>query len=147
MERDLFKSKLHHVGIVVPDLARVDLLVALLGLTRGAEEYVAEYEADCYFTTGPGACIEFIVPRGGKLSRFNKGVGGIHHIALEVEDLVAATAQLSENGVKMLEQTFVDAGDLAINFVPPLYTRGIVVELVQRKTDVTAARSSDKDQS
>ena len=42
----MFQSKLHHVGIVVPDLARVELLIGLLGLTRGGEEYVAEYEAD-----------------------------------------------------------------------------------------------------
>ena len=139
----MFQSKLHHVGIIVPDLARVDLLVGLLGLERGAEQYVPEYQADCYFTSGPGACIEFIVPRGGKLSEFNKGFGGIHHIAMEVDDLVSATAELQTNGVKMLENQLVDAGPININFVPPLYTRGVIVELVQRKkTDSTTDQAS-----
>lgn len=129
----MFQSKLHHIGLIVPDLERVELLIGLLGLQRGAAEYVAEYEADCYFTSGVGACIEFIVPRGGKLSQFNKGFGGLHHVALEVEDLVLATADLEEKGIKMLEKHFVDAGSILINFVPPLYTRGLIVELVQRK--------------
>ena len=132
------QSKLHHVGIIVPDLTRAELLIGLLGLERGSEQYVPEYEADCYFTTSSGACIEFIVPRGGKLSQFNKGFGGLHHIALEVDDLVVATADLEEKGVKMLEKQFVDAGSILINFVPPLYTRGLIVELIQRKTVETS---------
>jgi catechol 2,3-dioxygenase-like lactoylglutathione lyase family enzyme len=132
------------VGIIVADEQQVNLLIALLGLTRGEEEYVPEYEAQCYFTTGAsigaaaGAAIEFIVPRaGGKLSKFNKGFGGLHHIALEVDDLDAAAAALRERGVKLLEDHPVDAGALLIHFVPPLYTRGFIVEFVQRKTRET----------
>ncbi len=130
----MLQSRLHHVGIVVPNLAQVEMLVRLLGLQRASEQYVPEYEADCYFSEGPGACIEFIVPRGGKLQQFNKGAGGLHHVALEVDDLTSACAELRANGVKLLEQSLVDAGDILINFVPPLYTRGIVVEFVQRKS-------------
>lgn len=138
----MFQSRLHHVGIIVADEQQVDLLVALLGLTRGAEQYVPEYEAQCYFTEGPGAAagaaIEFIVPRaGGKLSKFNKGFGGLHHVALEVDDLDAAAAALRERGVKLLEEHPVDAGSILIHFVPPLYTRGFIVEFVQRKTRET----------
>lgn len=117
------------------DVEQVDLLVSLLGLVRGQEEYVEEYEAQCYFTAGTGAAIEFIVPRaGGKLSKFNKGFGGIHHVALEVDDLREASVELSNKGVRLLEEHPVDAGAILINFVPPLYTRGFIVELIQRKT-------------
>lgn len=146
----MFQSRLHHVGIIVADEAQVDLLAALFGLTRGQREYVPDYEAECYFTgsgtggevagtnTQVGAAIEFIVPRaGGKLSKFNKGFGGIHHIALEVDDLAAAAVELRERGVKLLEDHPVDAGSILINFVPPLYTRGFIVELIQRKTGAT----------
>jgi catechol 2,3-dioxygenase-like lactoylglutathione lyase family enzyme len=134
----VFQSRLHHVGIIVADAEQVDLLAALLGLVRGADEYVAEYEAQCYFTGAPGgagAAIEFIVPRpGSKLTKFNKGFGGLHHIALEVDDLADASAALRERGVKLLEDHPVDAGSLLINFVPPLYTRGFIVEFIQVKT-------------
>ena len=133
----MFQSRLHHVGIIVADEQQVDLLAQLLGLTRGASEYVAEYEVQCHFTASPGAgaAIEFIVPRpGSKLTKFNKGFGGLHHIALEVDDLANASAALRERGVKLLEDHPVDAGSLLINFVPPLYTRGFIVEFIQVKT-------------
>ena len=131
----MFQSRLHHVGIIVADEQQVDLLAHLLGLTRGTSEYVAEYEAQCYFTAGAGAAIEFIVPRpDSKLTKFNKGFGGLHHIALEVDDLADASAALRERGVKLLEDHPVDAGSLLINFVPPLYTRGFIVEFIQVKT-------------
>jgi methylmalonyl-CoA/ethylmalonyl-CoA epimerase len=135
----VFQSRLHHVGIIVSDEEQVNLLAALLGLGRGDSEYVAEYEAQCYFTgagtAGTGAAIEFIVPRpDSKLTKFNKGFGGLHHIALEVDDLADASAALRERGVKLLEDHPVDAGSLLINFVPPLYTRGFIVEFIQRKT-------------
>lgn len=126
-------SRLHHVGVICPDRAQVEALLALLRLEVAGETYVAAYEADCIFTRGPGGCLEFIVPRGGKLERFNKGAGGLHHIALEVDDLAAESRRLAAEGVRLLEETPVDAGDLLINFVPPIFTRGIILELVQRR--------------
>jgi len=106
----------------------------LLGVSPGRRQYVPEYEADCIFTEGEGAGIEFIIPgEGGKLSKFNRGMGGLHHIALEVDDLVALQHELADKGVKLLETTPVDAGDIRINFLPPIYSRGVIVEFVERK--------------
>jgi methylmalonyl-CoA/ethylmalonyl-CoA epimerase len=130
------------VGIIVPDLERVRALMSLLGLEPGASEYVPEYEADCFFTCGAGSALEFIVPRGGKLALYNKGVGGLHHIALEVENLQEFSTQLRAQGVDLLEERPVDAGRLWINFLPPAYTRGLIVEFVESKK-VTTARESD----
>jgi methylmalonyl-CoA/ethylmalonyl-CoA epimerase len=127
------KSRLHHVGIVIPDEERLAELLSLLGLDAGHRQYVPEYEADCVFSDGGGASVEFIVPRGGKLAKFNRGTGGLHHIALEVDDLHATQTELAARGVELLETTPVDAGDIRINFVPPIYTRGVIVEFVERK--------------
>jgi methylmalonyl-CoA/ethylmalonyl-CoA epimerase len=126
-------SRLHHVGIIVPDRAQVEVLIRMFRLRASSETYVAAYDADCIFSEGPGGCIEFIIPRGGKLKSFNKGAGGLHHVALEVDDLVTESARLRAEGVGLLETTAVDAGDLLINFVPPSFTRGVIVELVQRR--------------
>jgi catechol 2,3-dioxygenase-like lactoylglutathione lyase family enzyme len=126
------KSRLHHVGVIVPDEAQLTELLSLLGLSAGRRQYVPEYEADCCFSGGEGAAVEFIVPRAGKLTKFNRGTGGLHHIALEVEDLEEAQQELAERGVKLLETTPVDAGDIRINFLPPIYSRGVIVEFVQR---------------
>ena len=126
-------NRLHHVGIVEPDFERVDALLDLLGLERGSTQYVPEYEADCVFTANDGSAIEFIVPRGGKLARFNNGLGGLHHIAVEVESLQGLAERLSEDDVPLLEEHPVEAGDILINFLLPIYTRGFTVEFVESK--------------
>lgn len=126
-------SRLHHVGIICPDRASAETLIHLLGLRADSEEYVETYQADCIFTAGPGSRVELIIPRGGKLTKFNKGAGGLHHIALEVDDLAAASRSLEDQGVELLEKEPVDAGDLLINFVPPIHTRGLIVEFVQTR--------------
>jgi len=131
----LGEPKLHHVGIVVPDMAQVCTLMELLGLEAGHTQYVSRYEAECIFTHGAGTVIEFVVPRGGVLTRFNKGMGGLHHIAFEVDDLESRSSELRAKGVVLLEEKPIDAGGLWINFLPPSYTRGIIVELVQPKGD------------
>lgn len=113
--------------------------MATLRLTASSETYVPAYEADCIFTEGPGGCLELIIPRGGKLKSFNKGAGGLHHVALEVDDLAAESTRLESEGVRLLEAAPVDAGDLLINFVPPAFTRGVIVELVQRREPGAAA--------
>jgi catechol 2,3-dioxygenase-like lactoylglutathione lyase family enzyme len=127
------KPRLHHVGIIVPDEEQLGGLLDLLGFTAGKRQYVDEYEADCVFTEGEGPNVEFIVPRGGKLAQFNRGIGGIHHIALEVPDLQDLQKDLAKKGVKLLETTPVDAGDIKINFLPPVYSRGVIVEFVEKK--------------
>lgn len=132
-------SRLHHVGVICPDRAQVEALMALLRLEVDGETYVPAYEADCIFSKGPGGCIEFIIPRGGKLKNFNKGAGGLHHVALEVDDLASESRRLEAAGVRLLEETPVDAGDLLINFVPPIFTRGVILELVQRRDPTAAA--------
>jgi catechol 2,3-dioxygenase-like lactoylglutathione lyase family enzyme len=129
------------VGIICPDRAQVVALMSMLGLRAGSETYVAAYDADCIFSEGTGGCIEFIIPRGGKLKTFNKGAGGLHHVALEVDDLALESARLRAEGVQLLEESSVDAGDLLINFVPPSFTRGVIVELVQQKERKRASAS------
>jgi catechol 2,3-dioxygenase-like lactoylglutathione lyase family enzyme len=129
----MFHGKLHHVGIIVPDEAQLNDLCRMCGVTPGRRQYVAEYEADCVFSEGAAGLIEFIIPRGGKLAKFNKGFGGLHHIAIEVDDLKATSAALAADGVKLLESEPVDAGALLINFLPPVFSRGVIIEYVQVK--------------
>ena len=127
------QSELHHVGIIVPNRERVDELLPLMGLTERQAVHTPEYEAWCIFAGGERGLIEFIVPDpGSKLADFNGGMGGIHHVALEVQDLRATMRSLSEAGVEFLEPEPVQAGNLLVNFVPPLATRGIIIEYVQR---------------
>jgi len=133
---------LHHASIIVPDEQRAIDLAELFGLKLGRRQFVAEYEADCIFTAGDKGIIEFIIAKTGKLAKFNKGMGGLHHIAIEVPDLPAARRALAEKGIPTLEQAPVAAGPIEIDFVAPAYTRGVIVEYVQRTPSTVGVGST-----
>ena len=125
---------LHHVGIVMPAEDDARTLMALLGLEEDYRGYVPQWSALCIFTKRTqGSPLEFVIPdEGSRLAKFNKGAGGLHHIALQVPDLAALAAKLEANGMKLLEAEPVKgAGPFLCNFLSPVYTRGITVEFVQ----------------
>jgi len=124
---------LHHVGIIQPSEADAFALMELLGLEEDYRGYVPQWRALCVFTKPHrGSPIEFVIPDGGPLAAFNKGAGGLHHIALEVPDIAAVARALEGQGMKLLEPEPVKgAGDFLCNFLSPVYTRGITVEFVQ----------------
>ena len=124
---------LHHVGIVQPSEEDAAALMSLLGLREDYRGYVPQWSALCIFTKSAGASpIEFVIPDGGPLMRFNKGAGGLHHIALQVPDIRALAVRLEAEGMSLLEpEPIKGAGPFLCNFLSPLYTRGITIEFVQ----------------
>ena len=127
------QSPLHHVGIVQPTEADAIAFMDLLGLSEDFRGFVPEWSALCIFARRTtGSWIELVVPDGGALARFNKGAGGLHHIALEVASLARVSERLSSEGMALLEPEPVKgAGEFLCNFLSPLYTRGITIEFVQ----------------
>jgi catechol 2,3-dioxygenase-like lactoylglutathione lyase family enzyme len=124
---------LHHVGIVVPDEAEMAAMMAVLGLVEDYRGVVPIFKALCVFTQGNGASpVEFVIPHGGPLAKFNKGMGGLHHLAYVVDSLDAKAAELAAQGIKLLEPEHVQgAGRFRCNFLSPVYTRGLTVEYVE----------------
>jgi methylmalonyl-CoA/ethylmalonyl-CoA epimerase len=137
-------TRLHHVGIVVPSDERAAELMALLHLEESHRGYVEEYSATCIFTKGNGgSMVEFVVPTGGTLTRFNRGVGGLHHVAFVVDDLRDLARELSEQETDLLEAEPVQgAGDFLCNFLPPAKTRGVIVEFIQELAQPVAFQGS-----
>jgi catechol 2,3-dioxygenase-like lactoylglutathione lyase family enzyme len=124
---------LHHIGIVQPSEADAVDLMAVLGLEEDYRGFVPRWSALCIFTRSLGRSpIEFVIPDGGPLARFNKGAGGLHHIALEVPDIRALAKALQAEGTPMLEEEPVKgAGPFLCNFLDPRATRGLTIEFVQ----------------
>jgi len=59
---------------------------------------------------------------------------GIHHIAVEVEDINASLADLKSKGARLIdEEPRVGAGGCLIAFVHPATTNGVLLELVQHR--------------
>lgn len=129
-----FARRLHHVGIVVPDWKAADEYLERFGHEEAYRGEVTEFECWCLFCIAPPGqpTIELVIPTGGSLARFNKGAGGLHHYAYEVEDIALATTNLAEKALPMVHPHAVKgAGNFLCNFLNPIGTKGLLVELVQ----------------
>ena len=74
------------------------------------------------------------LPSIPKFIEKNGGRGGIQHIALRVDDLPAAIADLQEKGIKMIDtKPRKGAGGADIAFVHPKSTYGVLLELCQHE--------------
>jgi catechol 2,3-dioxygenase-like lactoylglutathione lyase family enzyme len=131
----MFQNKIHHIGIIVPNEEQINFLFQLMGLEYGYSVYVKEYQANCIFGKGEGKLLEFIIPDvNSKLSKFNNGLGGIHHLAIETPNIKQTMEYLDKKfEIDFIEKEPVKAGDLWINFLSPTMTRGITIEFVQKK--------------
>jgi methylmalonyl-CoA/ethylmalonyl-CoA epimerase len=124
---------LHHVGIVYPDLTAAEEFMVQMELAEDYRGFVDRWCCWCIFTKPlVGPAIELVVPEGGPLVRFNRGAGGVHHYAYQVDDISETTAQFAQKGMKMIEPVAIKgAGNFLCNFISPIATRGIQIELVQ----------------
>ncbi len=128
-----------HIGIAAKDLAEVGAFWELLGLKSTGEETVAEQKVTTgFYPTPNGSEIELLVASeaGSPIEKFiekNGGRGGIQHIALRVDNLEAALADLQEKGVKLIDtKPRKGAGGAMIAFIHPKATHGVLLELCQR---------------
>lgn len=134
------RNRIHHIGIVMMERSRAEEFMEIFNFEVDREEYVEAYHAQCIFTKRKSeeVAIEFIIPTEGVLTQYNNGKGGIHHIALEVEDVEACRREMEDKGRKMLETNAVPgACGLIVNFVRPKFGAGILVEFVERTTPDT----------
>ena len=128
-----------HIGIAVGDLKEVGSFWSeSLGLASTGEETVAEQKVTTgFFPTPNGAEIELLAATedSSPIAKFiekNGGRGGIQHIALRVDNLEAALADLKEKGVKLIdEKPRKGAGGALIAFLHPKATHGVLLELCQ----------------
>ena len=75
-------------------------------------------------TSGDSPIAKFLEKRGG----------GIHHIAVEVENIEDALAKLKTQGMRLIdEKPRVGAEDCLVAFVHPSSANGVLLELVQSK--------------
>lgn len=126
--------KLHHVGVIQPDMEAAEVYMELFNHTEDYRGFVESFQCWCIFLKAPPgeAAVELVVPEGGPLAKFNRGAGGLHHYAFETSDIRALATELAQKDVRMLEPEPVKgAGNFLCNFVHPVSTRGVIVEYVQ----------------
>ena len=130
-------GKIEHVAVAVADLdAAVALYRDVWGLEvehrervedQGVEEAMVRI-GDSYIqllgATGPDTTVGKFLERRGE---------GLHHIAYEVDDLLASLAELKAQGVPLIDEAPRKGGrGHMVAFVHPKGNRGLLVELIQR---------------
>jgi methylmalonyl-CoA epimerase len=125
--------KVHHIGIAVKSLEREKFWDQFLNVK--AEEYkeIPEQKVKIAFIPVGETKIELLEPLGeGAVSKFLEKRGeGIHHIAIEVDDIEKVLATMKEAGIRVIDETPRQGAEGKIAFVHPASTGGILLELVQ----------------
>ena len=126
-----------HIGIASTSLSDGEFWKAL-GLAGTGEETVAEQKVTtAFYPTPNGSEIELLVATDetspiAKFIEKNGGRGGIQHIALLVDDIEAALADLQEKGIQLIDKKpRKGAGGKLIAFIHPKATHGVLLELCQ----------------
>jgi methylmalonyl-CoA/ethylmalonyl-CoA epimerase len=128
---------IHHVGIAVDDLDEaVELYRRLFGAEVEHRETVGEQGADVALLRLGHGRIELLAARGADtpVGKFiAKRGAGMHHLAIEVDDVAEELARLSAAGAELVDER-PRSGILGheIAFVHPDATGGVLAELVGR---------------
>lgn len=128
--------KIDHIALAVKSLdLSIPLFEKLLNTPCYKTETVAtEGVKTAFFQTGESK-IELLesMDADGVIARFIEKKGeGMHHIALQVEDIYAEISRLKSEGFVFLqEEPKIGADNKLICFLHPKYTNGVLTELCQ----------------
>ncbi|WP_162427052.1 methylmalonyl-CoA epimerase [Pontibacter pudoricolor] len=129
-------KKVEHIGIAVKNFSEANsLYYKLLGVEPYKAEYVesegvntsffrvGETKIELLEATNPDSAIAKFIEKRGE---------GIHHIAFEVEDIIAEMERLKQEGFILLnEQPKKGADNKLVCFVHPKSANGVLIELTQ----------------
>jgi len=128
-------KQIDHIGIAVKNIEESLEIYKLLGFECTGIETVDEQKVKVAFLPCGESELELLEPTAddSPVSKFieNKGEG-MHHIAVRVDNIEKALAELKDKGVRLIdEKPRYGAGGAKIAFVHPKETK-ILIELTQR---------------
>ncbi|MEE4608913.1 MAG: methylmalonyl-CoA epimerase [Desulfobacteraceae bacterium] len=129
--------KIDHLGIAVHSIEDGKKFWSdTLGLSFEGTETVAEQKVTtAFFPVGESEVelLESTAPDGPIAKYIEKKGTGIQHVALRVENIEEALAELKQKGIQLIDQSpRQGAGGAKIAFLHPKATGGVLVELCQR---------------
>ena len=131
-------GRLNHVAIAVPDLqAAAAKYETTLGAKVGPPQDEPDHGVTVVFIELPNTKIELLFPlgEGSPIESFlaKNPSGGIHHICYEVDDILAARAQLQSQGARVLGsgEPKIGAHGKPVLFLHPKDFTGCLIELEQ----------------
>ena len=128
--------KINHIGIATKGIDEaLKFWADALGLENVHSEIVEDQKVRVAMLPLGESRVELLEPTSedSPISKFlEKRGGGIHHIAVEVDDIQASLDRLRNAGTKLIdEKPRVGAEGCLVAFVHPTSTNGVLLELVQ----------------
>lgn len=125
--------KLHHVGIAVKTLDRAQFWNTFFNLKTEETKEIPDQKVKIAFIPIGESKIELLEPlQEGSVSSFLEKRGeGIHHLAIEVEDIESVLKAMKAAGITLIDETPRLGAEGKIAFVHPKSTGGILLELVE----------------
>lgn len=132
--------KINHLGIATKGIAEaLKFWEDALGLENIHTETVEDQKVRVAMLPIGETRIELLEPTSedSPISKFlEKRGGGIHHIAVEVEDIEESLAKLKSSGMRLIDETpRIGAEGCLVAFVHPSSANGVLLELTQKIKD------------
>ena len=129
--------KVDHIGVAVKNIDNAaKFWEGVLGLKIVAREEVAAQKVITAFIPCGDSEIELLesTAEDGPIAKFIEAKGeGIQHVALRVDNIVEALAELKQQGVRLIDgNPRGGAGGASCAFLHPKATGGVLLELCQR---------------
>ncbi|MEP6704422.1 MAG: methylmalonyl-CoA epimerase, partial [Acidobacteriota bacterium] len=129
-------TRIDHLGIATKNIDEaLGFWGDALGLENVHTEIVEDQRVRVAMLPVGESRIELLEPAGADspISKFlEKRGGGIHHVAVKVDDIEAALAKLKAKGTRLIDEVpRVGAEGCLVAFVHPSSANGVLLELVQ----------------
>ncbi len=130
--------KIDHIGIATRELtAATAVWQGLLELEPYSTEEIGEQGVRIAMLPIGETHIELLEPLSANspVGKFIEKRGpGIHHIAVQVDDIRATLARLKEQGARLIDETpRVGASGCLVAFIHPSSANGVLLELVEHQ--------------
>ena len=129
--------KLSHIGIAVADLKKAeDVFRRILGDDHFHYETVADQGVRIASTEIGESRLELTEPTNPEspIAKYLAKRGeGMHHFAIEVDDIVSELARMKREGFELIdEKPRIGSHNMLIAFLHPKSTGGVLIELCQK---------------
>jgi methylmalonyl-CoA epimerase len=128
-------SEIDHLGIAVKSLAQAKKFYETLGLSPMEDETVEAEKVRLSMVPVGESRIELLEPLSddSPIAKFLAKRGeGLHHVALNVEDLSGTVERLKASGTRLIsDEIKIGAGGHLYVFVHPSSAGGVLLELVE----------------
>tara|TARA_B100000686_G_scaffold91306_1_gene97928 strand:- start:45 stop:464 length:420 start_codon:yes stop_codon:yes gene_type:complete len=137
MDKKFKVLKIDHVAVAVNSLKESKNIFTLLGMNIGHTENVSTENVDVLkiYPESDDHTIELLEPtsKNSSVQEFlNKRDQGLHHIALEIDNIYNAIEYLEDNNIKVIYSSPQKGADnKLITFIHPSCTPGVLIELCQ----------------